>query len=229
MRNLIDIREPPNENHRLQQSVRSLEGFHLNDSEDVEHFLSTCNLHRSLNSLQSAISGDLANRESGIEVSSSSMEKINCVTTRPKPHSITNYYSLNSKRLQHATTQTSPVEALFVDDPYNQMEVLSQYSDDEEEEEDTAHEIDDVDDAKHNYFRSNSCPFYSCSNNRPIKVTSERILDGASSEFGSVNSNGNNKSNIFTESLKARSSSAPIIMKITKNSRTFSNTNVSFI
>lgn len=221
MRNLIDVRKPSNENHRLQQSVRSLEGFHLDDSEDKDHFLSSCNLHRSLNSLQSAISGDLANRESGIEVSSSSMEKISCITTRPKTHSI-NYYSINPKRLQHATTQTSPVEALFGNDPYNQMEVLSQYSEDDDDE--VTHELDEVDNAKHNYFRSNSYPFYS-SENGPKKVTSERVLD--STEFGSINSTENNKSNIFTESLKTRSTSAPIIMKITKNSRTFSNTNVS--
>lgn len=183
--------------------------------------MSSCSIHRSLNSLQSAISasscnGDLANRESGIEVSSSSMEKINFVTNYQQ-HS-TNYCLSKPKRLQNATTQTSPIEVLFVDDPYDQMEVLSQYSDNGEEG-----EIDEVDNVRKQYFRSYSCPFYPHSES--TKAGSERVL--VCTPFDSINEISIARSNIFSESLKAKSTSAPII--ISKNHPTFSNTNVSKI
>lgn len=218
MRNLIDVTETPNKNYGFQQCIRSLERIHLQDAENKSLILSSYNLHRSLNSLQSAISSDLANRESGIDVSSSSMEKLNIFTSRPKSHSIDNYYLMNSKRVQHATTQTNPIGALFFDDPYDQMEMLSQYS--EEENEDVTSEIDDVDNAAQNSFRRLSFPFCS-SNIIAQKTTSENMIDPTKLH---ENSTVSNKPNTLIESLKA--TSAPIIMKTTKNSRTCSTFNV---
>lgn len=98
------------------------------------------------------------------------------------------------------------------------MEVLSQYS--EEENDDITCEIDDVDNAAQSSFRRLSFPFYS-SNITAQKTTSENMIDPTKLH---ENLTVNNKPNTLIESLKA--TSAPIIMKTTKNSRTCSTFNV---
>uniref|UniRef100_A0A336LWL9 CSON002268 protein n=1 Tax=Culicoides sonorensis TaxID=179676 RepID=A0A336LWL9_CULSO len=117
-------------------------------------FLSVCNLHHSLNSLQSVHSysvNDFTNIESGIEVSNSSIDF---------GGNDANFHSHSLKNYQHDITNTT--YPLFGNDSYSNIDILSQLSDNDEN--------DRFQNQSCFYMRCNSFPTSSHENQKRINM-----------------------------------------------------------
>lgn len=156
----------------------------------------------SLYSLQSI--ENATNRESGIDISSSSMERI--FSTSTHKHNNPSFLSANGYILRNATTQTSPIIQYVTDDPYDQLEVLSQYQGSDNED------FDEVDNhGPGNYIRSNSYP---CQSTEVFKKkTSSNYHSSIESRL--CKKNCLRHASFYDDCLSKKSMSAPILTKPT--------------
>lgn len=166
--------------------------------------MSSLSLH-SLQSIENA-----TNRESGIDISSSSMERI-FSTSAYRQHN-PSFLSANGYILKNATTQTSPVTQYVTDDPYDQLEVLSQYQGSDNED------FDEVDSHVSVIFiRSNSYPCQS------TEVANKKISHGhhSSAENRLYKVNCSKNACFYDDCLSKKSRSAPTLTKPTTMSLSF--------